>query len=110
MDELYPPDVPQVIIMHDKNATDGEYNLYVIRSQRRYVPTAIRKLQKKGYDVERSYSIKQPNAVAHWKIIKKKYKDNIQKDSKSNWFKLSNISIEQFYTEINKIDFDRMDK
>ena len=117
--ELTISDEPQIIIMRDRDAKPGDLNLYYMRCQLKYVNRSIKALRAKyGVSIHRSFTIKQPNAVAFWKSILKKYAKNIIKDSTSNWFKLCSDSIEsernmsrrEFYKAINTADNNRKQK
>jgi hypothetical protein len=111
LDELPNGDEPQVVIMRDKDAETDDFNLYIIRCQKRDLNSRIKKLRDEyGENIHRSYTIKQPNAIAFWKNIKKKHSKNIVKASNSNWFKLKNITQRDFYTKINQADVDRKKK
>lgn len=102
---------PQVIIMRDRDTEPGECNLYVIRAQKKKIKPAIKKLRTKyGDNIHRSYTIKQPNAIAFWNTIRRKYSDNICKDPKSNWFLLDGITQRAFYNAINVMEDERKKK
>jgi hypothetical protein len=60
------------------------------------------------HNIRKSYTIKQPNAIAFWTNIKRKYKANILKDATSNWFKLVGITQREFYTGMNKMNDERI--
>jgi len=102
---------PQVIIMRDRDTEPGECNLYVIRAQEKKIKPAIKKLRAKyGDNIHRSYTVKQPNAIAFWNTIRRKYSDNICKDPKSNWFLLDGITQRAFYNAINVMENERKKK
>jgi phage anti-repressor protein len=111
LDNLPAGDAPQVIIMRDKDAEPGDFNLYVIRCQAKDLNKRIKKLREDyGENIHRSYTIKQPNAIAFWKNIKKTNSKHIVKASNSNWFMLKNITQKNFYTSINQADIKRKTK
>jgi phage anti-repressor protein len=111
LDNLPVGDAPQVIIMRDKDAEPGESNLYVIRCQSRDLNARIKKLRSDyGENIKRSYTIQQPNAIAFWKLIKKKNDKHIIRAAGSNWFRLTGITQRNFYDLINRADVDRKKK
>jgi len=98
----------QVIILHDRDAVDNEYELYVLRVQTRSIQNSIDKIKHKyGDNIHRLYTINQPNAVAFWNICKKKLSRNIQKDKKTNWFTLNNMTLCQFKRNLNDLNKTR---
>jgi hypothetical protein len=102
---------PQVIIMRDRDTKPGECNLYVIRAQEKKIKPAIKKLRAKyGDNIHRSYTVNQPNAIAFWNTVRRKYSDNICKDPKSNWFLLDGITQRAFYKAINVMENERKKK
>jgi hypothetical protein len=108
-----PKDVPiedktQVWILRDTSSDDEDFNLYPIRAQLKNMKNSIRKLKKQyGNDLVVTYKIEQPNAVIFWNLIRKKYAQNITKCSDSNWFKLEDINLKTFKTNINDMDKSR---
>lgn len=64
---------------------------------------------KYGDNIHRIYTIDQPNAVAFWNIIKTTLKDNIQKDLKTNWFMLNDMTTRQFKDKLNELDTERQE-
>lgn len=53
------------IILHDRDAESGGYDLYVLRVQTKRIQISIDKLKYKyGENIHRLYTINQPNAVA----------------------------------------------
>ena len=98
----------QVIILHDRDAVDNEYELYVLRVQTRSIQQSIDKIKHKyGDNIHRLYTINQPNAVAFWNVCKKKLSRNIQKDKKTNWFTLNNMTLRQFKHKLNDLNKTR---
>jgi hypothetical protein len=98
----------QVIILHDRDAKENEYNLYVIRAQTRSIQNSIDNVKDKyGNNIHRLYTINQPNAVAFWNVCKKKLVNNIYKDNKTNWFCLKNMSLRQFKDRLNDLNKTR---
>ena len=111
LEKLPDDNIPHVIILRDQDAKEDECNYYVMRTQTRNISDTIKSIRSKyGDNIRKSYTIKQPNAIAFWTIIKRKYKANILKDPKSNWFKLVGISQREFYTGMNKMNDERMSK
>jgi hypothetical protein len=107
-DKLPDGDIPQVIILHDRDAVGLECDLYVLRCQTKQINSRIKKLRAKyGDNIRKIYTIKQPNAIAFWKIIKTKLGDELIKDSSSNWFRLSTISIKNFKDTLNVYEKER---
>jgi hypothetical protein len=107
-DKLPDGDIPQVIILHDRDAVHNECDLYVLRCQTKQINSRIKKLRAKyGDNIRKIYTIKQPNAIAFWKIIKTKLGDELIKDSSSNWFRLSTISIKNFKDTLNVYEKER---
>ena len=102
-------DCQYVYIIRDNQAPDDEHNFYFMRTQRKSYPAQMKKLKEKfGDHLRRWFVIKQPNAVTFWKSIRTELKDNIDKDSKSNWFSLVDMSRAQFKTKIKELDAKRM--
>lgn len=105
------PDVPQVYILHDRDANDDEHNLYVIRCQTSGYNNQIKRCREKyGDNIHRIYTIKQPNAVVFWRNIKKKLAANMQKDTKTNWFSLNNMTVKAFKNKLNEYESERLEK
>ena len=97
-----------LILLHDRDATRIEYNLYVLRVQQRKINSAISRIRNKyGDNIHRIYTIEQPNAVAFWNIITTTLRDNIQKDPKTNWFMLNDLTTRQFKDRLNELDNER---
>lgn len=111
LEKLPDDNVPQVIILRDQDAKEDEFNYYVVRTQTRSISDTIKNVRSRyGNNIRKSYTIKQPNAIAFWTTIKRKYKANISKDPKSNWFKLVGITQREFYTGMNKMNEERIGK
>jgi hypothetical protein len=107
-DKLPNGDIPQVIILHDRDAVHNECDLYVLRCQTKQIKSRIKKIRSKyGDNIHKIYTIKQPNAIAFWKIIKTNLGDELIKDSSSNWFRLSTISIKNFKDTLNVYEKER---
>ena len=105
------PDVPQVYILHDRDANDDEHNLYVIRCKTSGYNNQVKRCREKYDDnIHRIYTIKQPNAFIFWRNIKKKLDANIQKHSKTNWFSLNNMTIKSFKNKLNEYESERLEK
>jgi hypothetical protein len=111
-----PKDIPnaektQVWILRDTSAGPNEFNLYFIRTQLKYMNNKILKLKKKyGEEIVSTYKIEQPNAILFWSSIKKKYSLNIEKCIDSNWFRLTDITLNEFKHGINTMDRDRVEQ
>jgi hypothetical protein len=102
------PDHPQVFILRDCDATEGELNLYCMRCQTSKYNQQLKKLKSNyGDNIRRMLTIKQPNAIVFWKEIKKELSANIIKDNNSNWFKLQNMTNLEFKQKINELDATR---
>jgi hypothetical protein len=100
----------QVLILHDSDAKGLEYNLYVLRVQQRKINPAISRIRNKyGNNIHRIYTIDQPNAVTFWNTIKTTLKGNIQKDLKTNWFILTDMTLTQFKDKLNELDCARQE-
>jgi hypothetical protein len=98
----------QVIILHDRDALENEYDLYVLRVQTRSIQNSIDKIKHKfGDNIHRLYTINQPNSVAFWNVCKKKLNTHIQKDGKTNWFMLKNMTLRQFKDNLNDLNKTR---
>jgi hypothetical protein len=109
MSGMQEEDTPHVYILRDKEAELNEPNLYVIRTQQKNYKSSFNKV-KSRYNLDQlvtTYIIKQPNAIAFWKTLNKKYKKNIIKDSTSNWFMLENMTLREFKTNIKQMDEER---
>lgn len=102
---------PQLRIMRDKDAEEGELDLYVIRAQERRMKKTIKDLKKDyGENIITSFKTDQPNSIAFWETIWQECSKNIIKDSKSNWFRLDGITRRQFYQKIQNVDKLRTSK
>jgi hypothetical protein len=105
-----PKDIPngektQVWILRDKSAESGDFNLYPVRTQLKNMNRTINQLKKKwGEELISTYKIEQPNAVLFWTCIKKKYLLNIEKCASSNWFRLNDMTLNEFKRGINEMD------
>ena len=105
-----PKDIPngektQVWILRDKSAEPGDFNLYPVRTQLKNMNRTITQLKKKwGEELISTYKIEQPNAVLFWTCIKKKYLLNIEKCASSNWFRLNDLTLNEFKRGINEMD------
>ena len=105
-----PKDIPngektQVWILRDKSAEPGDFNLYPVRTQLKNMNRTISQLKKKwGEELISTYKIEQPNAVLFWTCIKKKYLLNIEKCASSNWFRLNDMTLNEFKRGINEMD------
>ena len=105
-----PKDIPdgektQVWILRDKSAEPGDFNLYPVRTQLKNMNRTITQLKKKwGEELISTYKIEQPNAVLFWTCIKKKYLLNIEKCASSNWFRLNDMTLNEFKRGINEMD------
>ena len=104
-------DIPYVIILQDMDATDNEYNLYVLRIQSGSIKSAIKKFKTKNdlINVNTVYRSQQPNAVAFWKIVRSNENliHEIIKCPKENWFGLNTITIAEFINILNEIEETR---
>ena len=102
------PDHPQVYILRDVDAQEGEPDLYYMRCQTSGYARQLKKLKANyGDNIHRMLTIKQPNAVVFWKKIKKELSANIIKSKDSNWFKLQNMTNLEFKRKINGLDEKR---
>lgn len=105
-----PKDIPngektQVWILRDKSAEPGDFNLYPVRTQLKNMNRTISQLKKKwGEELISTYKIEQPNAVLFWTCLKKKYLLNIEKCTSSNWFRLNDMTLNEFKRGINEMD------
>ncbi len=56
---------PQIYILYDKSAESDDFNLYVMRCQKKYYKRQKNKLMQEwgGHDIVLIFKIKQPNAV-----------------------------------------------
>jgi hypothetical protein len=109
MSDMQEDDTPHVYILRDKEAELNEHNLYVIRTQQKNYKSSFNKV-KSRYNLDqlvKTYTIKQPNAIAFWGTLKKKYAKNIIKDSTSNWFMLENMTLREFKENIKRMDEER---
>jgi hypothetical protein len=71
----------------------------------------VRKIKEEyGENIHRTYTIRQPNATAFWKLIKRKLQHNINKAKKSNWFSLKNMTLIEFKKTLNSMDKERIRK
>jgi hypothetical protein len=109
--ELSDPDYPQVFILRDLDAEEGEHNFYAMRCQTSNYKTRLRELKSKyGDNIKRACTIKQPNAVIFWKSVKKELRNNLVCDSTSNWFSLKDMTKIQFKKKITEINTKRLTK
>jgi septal ring factor EnvC (AmiA/AmiB activator) len=99
---------PYIIIMRDTKCADDEWEFYVMRVQKQSIAKSIKKLRETyGNSIKRSYTLDHPNAVLLWEDIKQKFVNYLQFDNKTNWFNLHDITKNDFYNKLNKLDRDR---
>jgi hypothetical protein len=105
------PDYPQVFILRDLDADDNEYNFYAMRCQSSSYNKRVKELKlKHGDNIKRTFTIKQPNAIAFWKSVKKELRDNMECDSATNWFSLKDITKLQFKKKIAEMEDKRLNR
>ena len=105
------PDYPHVYILRDKDCNVDDPDLYVMRCQKSTFKKQFKQLKRKyGNNIGISIIIKEPNAIAFWKSIKKEYGHNMQFDAKTNWFSLCDITRAEFKQKIREKDAERQSK
>jgi len=110
MEKVKKENHPFIVLVRDKGADEGDYDLYVMRCQEKSIKSTLRRLSRKyGEELIISKRIKQPNAVAFWETIRKKHRWNII-DSNSNWFRLISITHTEFFASIETMDKERQKK
>jgi hypothetical protein len=103
------PDYPQVFILRDLDAEEGDHNFYAMRCQTSNYNARLKELKAKyGDNIKRACTIKQPNAVVFWKSVKKTLQTNLICDSKTNWFSLYDMTKIQFKKKISELNDNRM--
>jgi hypothetical protein len=103
------PDYPQVFILRDLDAEEGDHNFYAMRCQTSNYNARLKELKAKyGDNIKRACTIKQPNAVVFWKSVKKTLHANLICDSKTNWFSLHDMTKIQFKKKISELNDKRM--
>jgi len=110
IDKLEAENTHKVLILHDENAESDDFNLYVLRVQVKKINSSIKRIKRKyGNNIRVFYTINQPNAISFWRIVKKEISNNMQKETKGNWFKL-NISLDQFKNKLDELEKKRVNK
>ena len=91
----------QLVIYIDEN--DDEYPYYVMRCQEQNVNPLTKKLEDNNSDIDIRTLVKirfHPNAMKLWDSFCVKYKENIRKSKSSNWFRLKNMTEQEFKRQL----------